>query len=149
MVPWLRYLVVRGAMLPSAFSREGIAAPLDSSSASEGPIVPRFPSGSAQRESHVSDLERDVERFLKPMRDKEKGLVTLEEIANDKSYQEAVTGDRTVEKATQIARLSAGIVGAFYRELIESGMPHDYAQKITDDFWPLMHEKLRQGFEMS
>jgi hypothetical protein len=40
------------------------------------------------------------------------------------------------------------MLGAFYKELIESGMPHDYAQVLTDEYKVMVYAKVKEGMNL-
>jgi hypothetical protein len=74
------------------------------------------------------------------------GITDLEGVINDKSYDEAITADVTIERAVRMAQATSGVVGHFYKGLIEQGVPEAYACKLTDDFWAIYKPFLEKGF---
>jgi hypothetical protein len=61
----------------------------------------------------------------------------------DKSYKEAVTSDAAIKSAIDATRHAAQMTAAFYHELIEGGLPEEFAKERALTFSDMLIDKVR------
>jgi hypothetical protein len=68
----------------------------------------------------------------------------------DKTYEQAIAANPSPINPGSVAAIDASVtfgrmLGAFYKELIDSGIPHDYARVLTEEYKVMVYEKVKEG----